>query len=359
MMVSIRGLRPAQLAQLAWPKMARASGTYRVFICIADHYEPFWRRPVKATARERVARWVRKYPNSVQGIQDNNGRAPQHTFFYPQDEYECEVALVDQIATLCDQDFGDIEVHLHHDGDTADGLREKLLTFTERLHGRHGRLRRDDQGQLTYAFIHGNWALNNSRPDGRWCGVDNEIEVLRETGCYCDMTMPAAPDPCQTRTVNSIYYATGFRNAAKAHDGGPLATVGQPPPGRSLLMIQGPLALDWRQRKLRVLPRLENGDLTPRRPPSLDRLALWLQAGVQVVKQRNWYFIKLHTHGAQEANASMLLGEPMRQFHLGLANYAARQDDFRYFYVTAREMAALVRQAEAGATEPDLNFPAK
>ena len=29
-----------------------------------------------------------------------------------------------------------------------------------------------------YAFVHGNWALDNSRPDGRWCGIDAELPRL-------------------------------------------------------------------------------------------------------------------------------------------------------------------------------------
>jgi hypothetical protein len=51
------------------------------------------------------------------------------------------------------------------------------------LHQRHGLLRKDPvTGQVLYAFIHGNWALCNSRPDGRWCGVKEEIKILLETG---------------------------------------------------------------------------------------------------------------------------------------------------------------------------------
>jgi hypothetical protein len=117
-------------------------------------------------------------------------------------------------------------------------------------------------------------------------------------------------------------------------------------------MIQGPLLLNWRQRKHRFLPRLENGDLTALRPPTLERLWRWLAAGVRVAGQEHWRFVKLHTHGAQEANASMLLGEPMRQFHAGLARLAAEYDWFHYYYVTAREMAQLVHALVADAAGP-------
>src|SRR5262249_10417263 len=135
-------------------------------------------------------------------------------------------------------------------------------------------------------------------------------------------------------------------------DRGTPAQVGVAPPNGSLMMIQGPLALDWRCRKWGLFPRLENGDLTARRPPSLDRLALWMQAGVHVVGPNDWLFIKLHAHGAEEASAEMLLGEPMRRFHESLREFASRDSGFRYYYVTTYEMASLVRQAQNGATTP-------
>jgi hypothetical protein len=113
-------------------------------------------------------------------------------------------------------------------------------------------------------------------------------------------------------------------------------------------MIQGPLLFDWTRRKWGLLPRLENGCLQRSQPPSLDRLRLWLKARVQVCHRPDWFFVKLHTHGANEPNMSVLLGDPMRRFHAGLAELARREDRFRIHYVTAREMANLARAAAAG-----------
>jgi hypothetical protein len=50
----------------------------------------------------------------------------------------------------------------------------------------------------------------------------------------------------------------------------------------------------------------------------------------------------------------MLLGEPMRHFHKSLAELSRQQQAFKYYYVSAREMADLVHQAEAGVPEPVL-----
>ncbi len=53
----------------------------------------------------------------------------------------------------------------------------------------------------------GYWAVK--RADRRWCGVDEEIPLLWDTGCYADYTFPSAPDECQPNIVNQIYKADG------------------------------------------------------------------------------------------------------------------------------------------------------
>ncbi len=342
----LKGIPLRSVPRLLSPRPVAFDRPLRIFIAVCDHYEPLWQRPPRHVQDARVSRWVHGYPKAVAGLADSTGRLPQHTFFYPGDEYDAE--HVDQIAGLCRAGYGDVEVHLHHRHDTSDTLREKLETYVTKLHDRHGLLEKNAAGQITYGFIHGNWALDNSRPDGDWCGVDNEITVLRETGCYADFTLPAAPDPCQTTTVNSIYYAIDDPTKPKSHDTGIPARVGELPPAHGLLIIQGPLGFDWRSRKWGVLPRLENGDLTGARPPSPTRLQLWCKAGVCVAGRDDWLFIKLHTHGAQEANLEMLLGDPMRRLHTGLRELADRHPTLEYYYVSAREMADLVHQAESG-----------
>ncbi len=315
-----------------------------VYIAVCDHYEPEWGKPAKSVSIDKVKRWCDEYPQSFAEFKDSSGRPPQQTFFFPQDEYAPE--YLDLLAGLCRAGYGDVDVHLHHDHDTAEGLRQKLSEFRDTLFHQHGLLRRDPTtNEIIYGFIHGNWALCNSRPDGRWCGVENEIEILKETGCYADFTMPSAPSDTQTSTINSIYYATQ-KEGVKSHDVGTLAKVGTNPPVNSLLMIQGPLQLDWNRRKFGIIPRIENGDLTEARPPSWARMKLWLQAGVHVAGAPEKVFIKLHTHGCKDGNIDMLLGEPMRKFHQELKKHAAEQSSFRYHYVTAWEMAGLVHQTE-------------
>jgi hypothetical protein len=326
-----------------WRRERQPDGPIDVLICIADHFEPSWGDPSDAVADERVAAWVRDYPIALGEFRDSDGRPPRHTFFYPIDQYVPH--HVDAIAALCREGYGEIEIHLHHDRDTAENLERTIRAFTCRFAERHGVLGRHADGSIAYGFVHGNWALDNARSDGRWCGVTNELSVLRRTGCYADFTLPSAPDRTQTRTINSIYYATGCAHRAKAHDTG--VRAGTTPPSRDALMIiQGPLSLWW-PRGARH-PRIENGCIQRGQAPSMARLDEWIRASVRVPTRPDWYFVKLHTHGATEPNRSVLLGEAMRRFHADLARRAASDGRFRYHYVTAREMHNLARAAEAG-----------
>jgi hypothetical protein len=117
-----------------------------------------------------------------------------------------------------------------------------------------------------------------------------------------------------------------------------------------LLLVQGPLLLDWSRRKWGLIPRIENACLQGSQPPSLERLRLWLRARVQVPTRPDWFFVKLHAHGAQDDSIDTVLGPPMVQFHEALAEYQRRTPHFSFHYVTAREMYNLARAAEAGWT---------
>jgi hypothetical protein len=209
-----------------------------------------------------------------------------------------------------------------------------------------------------YGFIHGNWALCNSRPDGKCCGVDQELSVLMETGCYADFTFPSAPSATQPWTINSIYYAKDIPGRRKSHNTGLRSRVGQAAPDGQLLLIQGPLGLNWKHRKWGLIPTIENADLTGRNPPTIERFQQWIDTGVHVAGQPNWVFVKLHTHGCKDSNIDMLLGRPMQDFHASLAEWQRARPHCRYHYVTAWEMALLVREAERGGTIENVLRPA-
>lgn len=80
-----------------------------------------------------------------------------------------------------------------------------------------------------------------------------------------------------------------------------------------------------------------------------------MNVGVHVAGRPNWKFLKLHTHGCKDGNIDMLLGPEMQAFHAELAAQRQTHPELRLHYVTAWEMAQLVRQAEAGGTTPKLS----
>lgn len=317
-----------------------------IVFSLVDHFEPFWNGAGKETALRRTLRWREKIGEVLGRFRDADDRTPRHTFFYPLEEYDPRI--LDIIKDICEQGHGDLEIHLHHDRDTADALSEKLMSFKEILHDRHGFLRKDAaSGDILYGFIHGNWALDNSRKDGRWCGVNNELEVLRRTGCYADFTLPSAPSETQTRKVNSIYYATGDANRSKSHDDGIDAKAGEKTEG-GLLIVQGPLALNWRKRKWGLLPRIENGEISSSYPCRPDRIGLWVAQHIHVEGRPEWLFVKVHTHGAQEDHAEYLLGRGLAETYACLGRNYNDGSRFILHYVTPWEMYNLIKAAEAG-----------
>jgi hypothetical protein len=321
-------------------------GTRHVFFCFVDHFEPLWAGADRATGIRRVEEWHRSYPKLVDRFRDNGGRVPRHNFFYPEEEYipEC----LDLLADLNRRDFGDVEIHLHHDGDTSDGLREKLLSFKKTLRDRHGLLHDDPEtGEPVYAFIHGNWALDNSGLDGRWCGVNDELIVLRETGCYADFTYPSAPHRTQPPAANRIYYATDDPLKPKSHFNGEDAAYGRRTPG-DLLMVNGPLALNWARRKRGVFPAIENGDITGTYPATPDRADLWVRTAVSVRGWPNWVFVKIHTHGTQEANSAYLLSEEGAAMYEYLLRRYNDGERYVLHFSTPWEVYRCIRALERG-----------
>lgn len=298
-------------------KSRRIAKPKRVWITIADHYEPLGSGASIETALGRVARWRDKWPRIADAApRDAAGQRPQYTFFYPQEEYRRD--LLDGIAEIVRLGVGDVEVHLHHEREQRDSFKHKVIEFCHRLTDDHGLLRQHG-GRTVFGFIHGNWALDNSLPGGNCCGLNGEVALLRDLGCYADFTMPSLPSASQGRVVNQIYWCTNNPdNRPKSFDSGIEATVGGGRCG-DLLMVTGPVGIRFSGR---LLPRLETGEIAGYDLPTPSRVRRWFDLAPTIGDD---LFLKLFTHGAAERNLESLLGGGLGNLLGWLAEEADRR----------------------------------
>jgi hypothetical protein len=332
---------PGYARWLATRPRPKLDGPRHLLFAFCDHYEPLWGDAPAAVGEARVRAWEENYPKLAGDFRDADGRPPRHSFFFPGEQYA--PSYLERLGRLARGGFGEVELHLHHDGDTAEKLRADLGRYLA-SYVEHGHLAREGE-RPRYAFIHGNWCLANARRDRRWCGVDGEIPLLFQTGCYADFTFPSAPDECQPNIVNRLYWPDGELSRARAYERGTAARVGERMRDR-ILMIEGPLALARRPGRLSF--RIESAAVTAADPPSAARVKTWTSQNIHVEGRPEWVFVKVHTHGAPEAQAASLLGDGGRALHRELTT---RYNDGRQWvlhYLTAREMFNVASAAMDG-----------
>jgi len=351
---------PGYLKKLAWslPWLARyplwraaelvrrmsdkaESGPQQIMLMVANHFEPGWsdrgERVDWDTQRARLERWCEQARKIGDAVRDTDGAAFRHTLFYPGEEYHAP--LLDRMAQLQREGFGDVEVHLHHGverPDTAENLRRVLTEFRDLLAEEHKCLSRmNGVGPPVYAFVHGNLALANSA-GGRYCGVDSEMQILLETGCYADFTLPSAPDESQVPRLNDIYQCGHPLSQARPHRSGPSVRRGERP--NLPLIFTGPLVFDWRRRvKGLPVPRLDDGALAANHLPDLTRFEHWRSAHINVRGRPDWIFIKLYCHGFFPQDESAMIGDAMQRFLENLLELGERSGSFKLHFTTARE----------------------
>ena len=269
---------------------------------------------------------------------DADGTKFRHTNFYPAEQYHPEI--LDIMAEMQAEGLGETEVHLHHgveQPDTAENLKSSLVGFRDTLAERHNCLsRKDGTGDPMYAFVHGNLALANSC-GGRFCGVDNEMEILRDTGCYADMTLPSAPDQSQVALINQIYECGLPLDQAVPHKRGKrIATNGKQP--QLPLIFTGPLVFNWTRRiKGLPVPRIDDGALAANQGLDAARFRRWKAANVTVAGKSDWVFIKLYCHGFFDHDQSTCIGDEAKRFFGGIVNEGEKTGAFKVHFATARE----------------------
>jgi hypothetical protein len=324
------------------------SQTHLIFI-VANHFEPAWSRNGGQmdlrTQMLRLDDWCKKAQALGDAVRDSDGTPFRHTNFYPGEQYH--KPLLDRLAALQADGFGEVEIHLHHGvdrPDTPENLRRVLTEFRDVLAEDHKCLSTvNGSGPPKYAFVHGNWALANSS-GGRFCGVDSEMQILAETGCYADFTLPAAPNQAQVPRVNAIYQCGHSLEQRSPHRSGPRVRVGSSP--ALPIIFTGPLVFNWKRRIHGVpVPRLDDGVLTANYAPDLARLERWRRARIGVKGMGAWVFIKLTCHGFVPEDQAAMIGDPMRRFLEETIALGDRTGHFKVHFATAREAFNMVLAA--------------
>jgi hypothetical protein len=326
-------------------QMESRSGPAHLIFLVANHFEP----PIGPEGLPQLEKWCELARATGNSVRDHDGVPFRHTNFFPAEQYN--PALLEMMAALQREGFGEVEVHLHHgveQPDTAANTRRVLVEFRDALAQEHRCLSRENPASLPmYAFVHGNWALANSA-DGKFCGVDSEMQILAETGCYADFTLPSAPDRSQVPRLNAIYQCGHPLTEARPHRSGPGLAVGDKNPVLPIIFT-GPLIFDWTRRlKGLPVPRLDDGALAQNYPLSRNRLEGWRNAHISVAGRPEWSFIKLYSHGFFDWDQDAMIGEQLKRFMGEVMELGDRTGHFKVCFASAREAFNMVMAALDG-----------
>lgn len=321
---------------------------------IADHFEPAWSADGFLdldSQRRRLDDYYKLARKTGEAVIDSDGTKFRHTNFYPAEQYDYR--LLATMAEMQSEGLGEVEIHLHHGvekPDTAQNLRKVLTDFRDCLAEEHKCLSRfDGRGEPKYAFVHGNLALANSA-SGKCCGVDEEMQILQETGCYADMTLPSAPDETQVSMLNQIYECGLPLTEKMPHRTGESVSVfGNEP--QLPLIFTGPLILNWTRRfKGLPIPRIDDGAITANQPSDLARLNRWASANITVKGRTDWIFVKLYCHGFFDYDQRACIGEDARRFFGEIVENGEKSGKYDVHFASAREAVNMVFAAIDGKT---------
>lgn len=332
----------------------KAAGEKHIIFTVANHFEPSWKAAGLHdldTQKRRLDEWQKTARKTGEAVRDTDGTKFRHTNFYPAEQYNAEI--LDHLAAMQAEGLGDVEIHLHHGvekPDTSENLRRQLIEFRDVLAERHKCLARfDDNKMPMWAFVHGNLALANSG-GGKFCGVDDEMQILADTGCYADMTLPSAPARTQVPMLNKIYECGLPLDKPIPHrKGREISVYGKQP--QLPLIFTDPLVFNWTRRIKGIsVPRLDDGALAYNQPMDLARFYRWKSANITVKNRPEWIFVKLYCHGFFDRDQSACIGEDARRFFSEIIENGDKTGDYKVHFAAAREAFNITLAAIDGKT---------
>ncbi|MBV1879515.1 MAG: hypothetical protein KUG79_17875 [Pseudomonadales bacterium] len=321
-----------------------------IVVGVMDHYEPGTGGVTPSVEKARVDFLLDTYPKVAQKHVDCAGNIPKRTWFFPPHYHR--YGTLRKLTALCRDGFGEIELHLHHGTicpDDAINLRQTLKLCVEEyaafgIFGEH-------QGKKKFGFIHGSWALNNTR-NGMFCGVNNEINILSEAGCYADFTFPSLTE-ADPDTLNAMFYPVfGEQSTCKT---GTLVERNKFC-NDNVMIIQGPTYPHYLPRdavKNKLFRYRTLGDaLTTKYPATEKRISQWINCQVGIKGVDDVFFVKLSTHGA--VDFPVVLGAEMESIFLHLEKNYNDGINYALHYVSAREMYNIIKSLERGESADNI-----
>lgn len=308
-----------------------------IFFLFVDHFEPDY-------DVEAVRQWTARYRLLAARHRDSDGRPLQHTWFYPGEQ--SDDGILEALEEMAAGGLGEVELHFHHGLDSEASLRTKLSSAIADFQ-RHGFLT-TAEGRTAFAFIHGHSGLDNSN-GAELCGVNTELRLLRELGCFADFTFPSVWEDAQPPTVNGIYAARDDDGAKSYARLQPLASLRRHT--ADLMIFEGPLIFAPTRSIRHLFVELDDGDIHAVAPASASRVDRWVRANVHVAERPDWVFVKVFAHGVSSSgDVEASLGPSIDR---ALDYLESRFNDgrvFRLHYITAREAFNLALAASDGVT---------
>ncbi len=298
---------------------------------IADHHEPCGRG---TAGKQSSKKWCSRFEKIFGGIRDDFGNKLQWSWFYPYDHKN--PLVVYNLNNLVYSGFGEVEFQFHHGPDTNETMPPKLKKAVKWFNSLGCMIPIGSNPEPQFGFVHGNWALDNSRKNPKWCGVNRELDILKSEGCYADFTFATFGTLAQPSQINSIYYARDS-DAPKSYDTGVDAQANVE--GDGFLIFQGPIGWDWKAR------RFDCAALEVTSSPLKHRVDVWMKRAPIVKGKPEWIFLKAYTHAFQSQDA--VLSSEFRELLLHLKEVCHKKGLALHF-VTAREAYNIVKAAEAG-----------
>jgi hypothetical protein len=337
------------------------AGTKHVMFAFVDHFEP---TGSAEAINKQIDTWVNDYMAMAGRHTDADGRHPVHSYFLtsmPSIQPDNLHNVLTQLNQVAYNGFGEVEFHCHHGISDENTRKEQeataelldIISMAKRTFNMHGALiTAETLPKITFGFIHGMWALDNSRlnnrdgdPHPEWCGVNQELDLLKSQGAYADFTFPTG-GLIEPIIQNSIFYCYDDEFPASFNNYQNIFPVKvNEPPSDKLMLIEGP----------NPNPNISAEPGVFIHWPNLSRMDRWVNQNVHVAGNDDWIFVKVHTHGLSgDLNnwyvRECFFGGIIDNFYRDIEQKYNDGAEWKLHYVSAREMYNIVKAAEAGKT---------